>query len=112
MKNTLETVKNAIRNNISAITLFTMAAVAVIFSSFSPVIMNSAPATDSEAISAAQLTAYTEDALEMDAGDAVDELIGLCFDGLQFAEDKEDAMLANKDLVRGGYAKSEYSVCA
>lgn len=105
MKNTIKTIKN----NLSSVVIFLFAAVAVVFSSFSPVIMNSLPAEEKETISAAQLTAYTEDALEMDAGDAVNELIGLCFDVLQFAEDKEDALLASEDLVRGGYAKSEYT---
>ena len=101
---------NSIKNNLTTIALFIIAALAVLFSSFSTVILESVSETKN--VSIEQLTVYTEDALSSDAGDAVNELIGLCFDGIKFAEDKEDALNSTEDLTRGGYAKSEYSVCA
>ncbi len=107
MKKTFET----IRNNFSTVALFIIATSAVLFSSFSPVITYTGSKTAATEITAAQLTAYTEDSLSYDASDVVDELIGLCFDGINAAEEMEDALASTEEIIKG-YTKAEYSVCA
>lgn len=107
MKKTIET----IRNNFSTVALFIIATAAVLFSSFSPVITYSGNEVDATEITAAQLTAYTEDSLSYNAGDVVDELISLCFNGINAAEEMEEALSSTEDIIKG-YAKAEYSICA
>lgn len=96
----------SIINKLSTVALFVIATLAVLFSSFSPVILNSVPET--EEITIEELTEYTENALSSDASDAVNDLIGLCLDSIKFAEDLEDAVHSTEDLTLGGYAKAEY----